>query len=191
MRKVPCMLLHGGFLPLRQPSEGTCNSVAICAKTGLRRCQHCLRRWLAWWLRRRGRGGMGLAGSAQHAVGVVHPHVAPGDDSPRHVLWPRIPLIVLGHQAAGPFLPLPCSRELVNRVPQDRVGVRALLTVWEPGDLGVAQSAVQKRSLAPATHHHKVVCRDEDGVAVAPVADVPGLVAQGDMTGLDLADTWV
>ena len=40
MRKVPriCLLLHGGFLPLCQPSEGKCNSVAICAKTGLRRC---------------------------------------------------------------------------------------------------------------------------------------------------------
>ena len=51
MRKVPriCLLLHGGFLPLCQPSEGKCNSVAICAKTGLRRCQHCPRRWLAWW----------------------------------------------------------------------------------------------------------------------------------------------
>ena len=115
MRKVPRMLLHGGFLPLCQPSEGKCNSVAICAKTGLsplRRCQHCPRRW---WLKRRGRGGMGLAGSAQHAVGAARPHVAPCDDSPRHVLWPRIPLIVLGHQAAGPFLQLPCSKELFNR----------------------------------------------------------------------------
>jgi len=153
MRKVPriCLLLHGGFLPLCQPSEGKCNSVAICAKTGLRRCQHCPRRWLAWWLKRRGRGGMGLAGSAQHAVGAVHPHVAPGDDSPRHVLWPRIPLFVFGHQGAGPVLQLPCSREFIFRVPQDRVGVRALLTNWEPGDLGVAHSAVQKAQ--PGTSH--------------------------------------